>query len=237
MSIQLDPREVLAHLNSMGYRNISADILKEFIKNLKRLITYESRYSLRSPNVNAAESPIFLNKNNIQDHFEKLYKTSTKATKARIDSTLKQSDRENDDPYDPYKFDRQRVDEPVDARPNKQNKQGAGIQNQLKRIKPNTEPSKASENVVKRSQPPRPNSAPVASYYIRNTPTDLYQNYQREWSRFKHQLPGESPRFNERQVVRKRMETIQKSHAKPKVFVLMKDDNTKIIRREVHEHQ
>ncbi len=32
MSVQLDPREVLAQLNSMGYRNISADILKEFMK-------------------------------------------------------------------------------------------------------------------------------------------------------------------------------------------------------------
>lgn len=32
MSVQLDPREVLAHLNSMGYRNISADILQEFMK-------------------------------------------------------------------------------------------------------------------------------------------------------------------------------------------------------------
>lgn len=72
--------------------------------------------------------------------------------------------------------------------------------------------------MVKRAQPPsRTASATTASYFIRNTPTDLYQNYQREWSRFKHLLPGEHPRFSERQVIRKRMETIQKPQAKPKV--------------------
>lgn len=112
--------------------------------------------------------------------------------------------------------------------------------------------------MVKKSQPSRPVSATSASYYIRNTPTDLYQNYQKEWSRFKHLLPGEHPRFNERQVIRKRMETIQKPHPKPKVscdnrkccdkdnltelffiqvYVLMNDDNTKVIRREMHEFQ
>lgn len=32
MSVQLDPREVLQTLNGMGYRNISAEQLKEFIK-------------------------------------------------------------------------------------------------------------------------------------------------------------------------------------------------------------
>lgn len=110
--------------------------------------------------------------------------------------------------------------------------------------------------VVKRSQPTRPSSATTASSYIRNTPTDLYQNYQKEWSRFKHLLPGESPRSNERQIIRKRMETIQKPQPKPKVsktrirkvivservsffqvFVLMNDDNTKVIRREMHQHR
>lgn len=110
---------------------------------------------------------------------------------------------------------------------------------------------------MKRSQPSRAASASTASYYIRNTPTELYQNYQREWSRFRHLLPGEHPRFNERQAIRKKMESIQKPQPKPKVskmenysvgdsvvvikfpfqfqvFVLMNDDNTKVIRRDKH---
>lgn len=166
MSVQLDPREVLAHLNSMGYRNISADILKEFMKSklkakllqkrfistqkkpflldLKRLITYETRYSHQSPNgANAADSPVFLNKNTVQDHFEKLYRTTTEATKARISAKLKPSDKENDDPYDPYKFDRIRVDEGnVREWPKKQCK----IENQQKRTNQNTVPVKSCDN-------------------------------------------------------------------------------------------
>ncbi|KAG4066738.1 hypothetical protein HA402_012805 [Bradysia odoriphaga] len=233
MSVQLDPREVLAHLNSMGYRNISAEILKEFMKNLKRLITYETRYSLQSPQNNNVDPAAHLNKKDIQNHFEKLYRTTTEATKARISARSKRADRENDNPYDPYKFDRIRVDE--DAAREIPKKQCSVAVSQQKRNSHNVIPSKISENVVKRSQSARPAST-TPSYYIRNTPTDLYQNYQREWSRFKHLLPGEHPRFSERQVIRKRMETIQKSQTKPKVFVLMNDDNTKVIRRTPSEY-
>lgn len=31
-SISLEPREILFHLNNMGYRNITAEHLKEFMK-------------------------------------------------------------------------------------------------------------------------------------------------------------------------------------------------------------
>lgn len=32
MSISLDAREILTHLNSMGYRNVTAEQLKEFMR-------------------------------------------------------------------------------------------------------------------------------------------------------------------------------------------------------------
>lgn len=32
MSITLDAREILMHLNSMGYRNVTAEQLKEFMR-------------------------------------------------------------------------------------------------------------------------------------------------------------------------------------------------------------
>lgn len=35
MSVSFDAREVLTHLNALGYRNISAEQLKEFIKGLR----------------------------------------------------------------------------------------------------------------------------------------------------------------------------------------------------------
>lgn len=117
-----------------------------FVLDLKKLISYETRYSLQSPNVNAVESHNFLTKNKIQDHFEKLYSTTTEATKARISARLKQADRENDDPYDPYKFDRRRVDEEISECPQKQIKLGTRMQNQQKRTNQNTEPSKSVDN-------------------------------------------------------------------------------------------
>lgn len=96
--------------------------------------------------MNAVDSPILINKNKIQDHFEKLYNTTTEATKARISARLKQADRENDDPYDPYKFDRRRIDEVISECPKKQNKEGNRMQNQHKRTNPNTEPAKTVDN-------------------------------------------------------------------------------------------
>uniref|UniRef100_A0A224XHS2 Centriolar and ciliogenesis-associated protein HYLS1 C-terminal domain-containing protein n=1 Tax=Panstrongylus lignarius TaxID=156445 RepID=A0A224XHS2_9HEMI len=43
MSIELDPQEVLEHLYSLGYYNITKEQLKEFIKDLKKLIKYDLR--------------------------------------------------------------------------------------------------------------------------------------------------------------------------------------------------
>uniref|UniRef100_A0A023F249 Centriolar and ciliogenesis-associated protein HYLS1 C-terminal domain-containing protein n=1 Tax=Triatoma infestans TaxID=30076 RepID=A0A023F249_TRIIF len=43
MSIDLDPQEVLEHLYSLGYYNITKEQLKEFIKDLKKLIKYDLR--------------------------------------------------------------------------------------------------------------------------------------------------------------------------------------------------
>ncbi|XP_055709819.1 uncharacterized protein LOC129805732 [Phlebotomus papatasi] len=42
MSISLDAREVLHHLNELGYKNITAHQLKEFIRDLKKLIKYDT---------------------------------------------------------------------------------------------------------------------------------------------------------------------------------------------------
>ncbi|XP_073989216.1 hyls1 centriolar and ciliogenesis associated isoform X2 [Rhodnius prolixus] len=43
MSIELDPQEVLEHLYSLGYYNITKEQLKEFMKDLKKLIKYDLR--------------------------------------------------------------------------------------------------------------------------------------------------------------------------------------------------
>ncbi|XP_066151886.1 centriolar and ciliogenesis-associated protein HYLS1 [Euwallacea fornicatus] len=50
MSEKIDAREVLSYLNELGYTNISSGQLKEFIKDLKKVIKYDSRYGEMSYN-------------------------------------------------------------------------------------------------------------------------------------------------------------------------------------------
>jgi len=45
MAVRLDHRQVLAYLNELGYKNITAQQLKDFMHDLKKLIKYEKRYS------------------------------------------------------------------------------------------------------------------------------------------------------------------------------------------------
>ncbi|KAF6210201.1 hypothetical protein GE061_013304 [Apolygus lucorum] len=42
-AIDLDPREVLEHLSALGYNHITKDQLKQFIKDLRKLIKYDLR--------------------------------------------------------------------------------------------------------------------------------------------------------------------------------------------------
>ncbi|KOB65046.1 Uncharacterized protein OBRU01_22417, partial [Operophtera brumata] len=50
VSAQLDAREILRYLNNLGIHNISGEVLKYFITDLKKLIKYdlEERYRTRS---------------------------------------------------------------------------------------------------------------------------------------------------------------------------------------------
>lgn len=57
MSSKIDPREVLTYLNELGYTNITAQQLKEFIIDLKKLLKYDSRYGCFTEDVNNREQP------------------------------------------------------------------------------------------------------------------------------------------------------------------------------------
>lgn len=53
---------------------------------------------------------------------------------------------------------------------------------------------------------------------VRNTPTDLYQKYKRDWDKFKSYIPGENSRQSVRRSVRAKMH--QKVDEPPKVWRL-----------------
>ncbi|KAF5283725.1 hypothetical protein FQA39_LY17222 [Lamprigera yunnana] len=51
MSLTLNPEMILRCLNELGYKGISATELKEFMKDLKRLIKYETQNKARNPEI------------------------------------------------------------------------------------------------------------------------------------------------------------------------------------------
>ncbi|CAH1118930.1 unnamed protein product [Phaedon cochleariae] len=67
MSHKINPREVLLYLNELGYTNVTAQQLKEFITDLKKLIKYEFRHGKIPKCMNTLPSPQ-PDTNNV-DHF------------------------------------------------------------------------------------------------------------------------------------------------------------------------
>ncbi|CAG9863596.1 unnamed protein product [Phyllotreta striolata] len=103
MSVTIDPRDVLSYLNELGYTNISAQQLKEFIIDLKKIIKYEwkrmkhleqnehSNNTLST--VHSSISTKFQEESSVKqkstksskpDIFETLYNLPTEAFKAKI---------------------------------------------------------------------------------------------------------------------------------------------------------
>lgn len=64
---------------------------------------------------------------------------------------------------------------------------------------------------------------------IRNTPTDLYQFYQKDWDRFRKYLPGENSRSSVRAEVRRRLE--HQAPQKTKVYLRVGEDQKKTLTR------
>ncbi|XP_057668467.1 uncharacterized protein LOC130901262 [Diorhabda carinulata] len=96
MSYKIDPREVLIYLNKLGYTNISAQQLKEFIIDLKKIIKYEQRkhktlghdfgisdtYNYSTPIYPEPKLKPQMYQNN--DIFEMLHNHPTQASKAKM---------------------------------------------------------------------------------------------------------------------------------------------------------
>ncbi|KAH8266623.1 hypothetical protein KR018_003819, partial [Drosophila ironensis] len=76
--LPLDARAILQHLNDLGYRNISAEQLREFLKDLRKLIKHEERL---------AENPG-------QANLSSLHKRSTASSRAKLNAG-QDGDKEN----------------------------------------------------------------------------------------------------------------------------------------------
>lgn len=215
MSLPLDAREVLFHLNYMGYRNINKEQLKsfmtgklkcmkffninlwiKFLLDLKKLIRYESHPDATKPNQEKTDSiPLSAN-------IERLFKSHTQTS-----------------------LQKQRHKLP--EKPKVQEKNTASIkppttdhivQNKkivLKETRKTTTADKENIPAIseKSDGPPkskmwiRPKSAQTSrpiSARKRTDPVALYQEYQKDWARFKDNI-CESSRSDLRWKIREKL--------------------------------
>ncbi|CAG9834725.1 unnamed protein product [Diabrotica balteata] len=95
MPNSIDPKEVLIYLNELGYTNLSAQQLKEFIMDLKKIMKYDRRKRKVEAHFDPTESyshstPIFPDikqkprKTQSNDIFETLHNLPTEASKAKM---------------------------------------------------------------------------------------------------------------------------------------------------------
>ena len=203
LSLSLDAKEVLFHLNYMGYRNVTKDQLKYFmtgnlklfnrlfyftnyfcyILDLKKLIKYESSPKEISetvtPSVQVSSS-----------NFNRLFESHTICSKnKKIKEPIQ----------NPIKHNK------IEAKTDMTVKSKPKITLQVKNIPPkdkqpieqkiNKDPVVEKENIPTKDQHPkrpgskmwiRPKSAqPVRKSVPKNNPVDLYNAYQKDWLKFK----------------------------------------------------
>uniref|UniRef100_A0AAG5CVZ0 Centriolar and ciliogenesis-associated protein HYLS1 C-terminal domain-containing protein n=1 Tax=Anopheles atroparvus TaxID=41427 RepID=A0AAG5CVZ0_ANOAO len=93
--MSLEAREILNHLNHLGYRNVSAEQLKEFQKDLRKLIKFDTRLTTSEDQKHSdANTPP-------ETVFERLHSEKTVSYQAKVAQTNKKgslsgiSDKEN----------------------------------------------------------------------------------------------------------------------------------------------
>ncbi|CAD7079453.1 unnamed protein product [Hermetia illucens] len=223
MSVSFDAREVLTHLNALGYRNISAEQLKEFIKDLKKLIKYESRIGAV---LHAQQFELDGNRNE-KDVFSKLHENQTTSIKAKYGTSAKKTETKPSSPSrkikprNIFKESNQIKNPPGDIKETKSRPQSASTT-----VTTNTERPKSAMDTGRRPKTPKSSRISRSArsstdqkenrMWIRpkiphpqpprtKDPVQLYQFYQREWERFKPQLPGENDHSELRWQIRHKL--------------------------------
>lgn len=218
MSYALQPHDVLKYLNELGYQNISSAQLKEFMKDLKRLIKYEQKqvkenlenispavpYDQLRPSHNVTRKPI-----KVQQNLKKNKKIVSLEIKrptypchtACITETVKEESFHSSTPnqskstLNKYVSEAssapnfQQLDEPVLVSP----KRVKSCESQCTCTTKNYN-SKAKKSYII----PRP---PAKT--LKSDPVALYHKYQNEWK--KQKLPGENNHSELRWAIRERM--------------------------------
>ncbi|KAG5683898.1 hypothetical protein PVAND_013157 [Polypedilum vanderplanki] len=222
LHVSLDAREVLFHLNLMGYHSITREQLKSFMTDLKKLIKYESNSLQSTTNEAKTHAPVSHSHN-----IERLFELHTKTSKlkqrekhpvsaaASSKDMNKENDKDNNKKLTRNKSSGEIILRTKENAPNqKRTETQCHDINEKATKKRNPPPQRAaSENLHNKENVPtkmwiRPKSAqtsrPQISIKKRNDPVALYQEYQKDWERFRANI-CESSRSELRWKIREKM--------------------------------
>ncbi|CAO1381883.1 unnamed protein product [Diamesa serratosioi] len=186
-SLSLDAKEVLYHLNYMGYRNVTKDQLKFFMTDLKKLIKYEtcpgestdsvipSAHGSSSNFNRLFESHTICSKNRKIEDSNRNPKSNKIEIKAKTDNNMK-SKVKNNVQKEKQPLEQKITKDPVGEKeniPTNKSKQQIPPQDQLSK-----RPGSKMWIRAKSAQP-------VKKSVSKNNPVDLYNAYQKDWIKFK----------------------------------------------------
>ncbi|GJQ71362.1 hypothetical protein Trydic_g11093 [Trypoxylus dichotomus] len=219
MSGVINPHDVLQYLNELGYQNITAEQLKEFILDLKKLIKYDQRIKEEKDNIENVHPHSKHRKENI---FASLYETGTTSSKAKeIPKKEKVISLQIKRPIAEKCF-QHKLSSKVDTLPNSSRSTNELSYSSYSNEQIETTDGETSENIDRALSQKTKSSVNVdrvgtqtikakASFIrprlpikpCKSDPVALYHQYQAEWKRQK--IPGENNHSNLRWVIREKM--------------------------------
>ncbi|XP_055387322.1 uncharacterized protein LOC129615923 [Condylostylus longicornis] len=206
MTNSLDPREVLMCLNDMGYRNITSTQLKEFIKDLRKLIKYEEQFCSNHNEAHKEQnkdSKVKFDKNSnrrgLHRNNSAPVATAKTISENEIDKTirkdLKLRRRECENKTSLY-IDGTSLNHLEKDKTCKGSLQRGGCEKERLQTK-----LKQSEEI----NSARTCRTKSARGIKENDPVELYQYYKREWERFKKNFPGENSHSELRSSIKRKL--------------------------------
>ncbi|PSN50067.1 hypothetical protein C0J52_04218 [Blattella germanica] len=213
MEITLDPKEVKMYLHRLGYCHITAEQLKDFIKDLKKLIKYDQRqespcqcgYSLKVNGSSYVDTT--------PETLRTLNSTSSQSAVENIYEKTKSGESSNNSKQKSLSYKSSNADDCS-------NRLGAPLLSDVpdsgfrrsKQCKIQKEPLK-TRSIENIQQPVRPKSSFIKPWNIncglppgtvkRSDPVLLYKQYQDIWKQQK--VPGENNHSNLRWCIREHM--------------------------------
>ncbi|XP_058826380.1 uncharacterized protein LOC131686179 [Topomyia yanbarensis] len=191
MSVPLDAREILCHLNQLGYRNITPDQLKEFQKDLRKLIKFDTRIS-----DGTVERRVLQQTTQHLDTFQRLHTLTTISYDAKVAGKRQPGSKVQS------AASSRRTDVTEEEAHHHHSHPKEGKENRPARIKTKQQHPEKEPAANKMWIRPRSTSA---NKNRKNDPVSLYHAYQKEWARFKNQLPGENSHSDLRWQVRTKL--------------------------------